>query len=266
MDSEIERLTSNKKVFNEFVYTPLDEAIVELVKRSKDKSIKSIDNPMAHMKAELKAIIFRHIATPNYEIRRFIGLVDGTSVLKPVVLEYLDDKFTNINEWKHSLGKLSFYKGRDSKGGFKTESKSIIDFNKSNGKSISSLKTLWGQSLVDFHHEKFKAVYPKHNKNTFDMSDWLNKNGHSAKNYYISFLKIFIKHGILFEDFLLNGQELEFTKKIILPALLKIRKETGLKPLIVSLESAEIDNNKFWLSHPFEDKIEVMKKLKSKKV
>lgn len=265
MDLEIKKLTKDKKAFNEFVYTPLDEAITELVRRTKDDSISTINNPISHIKAELKAIIFRHVATPNYEIRRFISLVDGTTVLKPVILEYLDDKFTNLNEWKYSLGKLTFYKGRDSKGGFKTESKSIIDFNKSNGKSISSLNTLWGESLVDFHHDKFKEVYPKFHKNTFDMSDWLNKNGHSAKNYYISFLKIFIKHGILFEDFLLNGQELEFTKKIILPALIKIRKETGLKPLIVSLESAEIDNNKFWLSHPFEDKEVVMKKLKGKK-
>jgi len=262
MESSVIKILSERGTFNEFVYTPLDEAIKELQRRANDESVPNSKNPIKHFNGELRAAIFRHIATPNYEIRRFLSLIDGTEILKPIILEYLDDKFTNLNEWKYSLGKMSFYKGRDSKGNLRLDSKSIIDFNTSNGKPLSSIQTLWGQSLVDFHHEKFARAFPHLNNSSFDISKWLKENGSSAKSYYVDFFKIFIKHGILFENFLLDGPELEFTKKVILPAILKVIEETGFKPLIVSLEPTEVEGDHFWLCHPFEDKEFVINKMR----
>ena len=48
------------------------------------------------------AVLFRQIATPNYETKRFIALAKENN-LCPVIFEYHNDKFTSNNEFKHSL-------------------------------------------------------------------------------------------------------------------------------------------------------------------
>jgi hypothetical protein len=258
----VQELLSDPIKFREFVYTPLESAIKELRNRTQSSDITTHESLRTHFNGELRAVLFRHIATPNYEIRRFLSLMDGLEGLRPLILEYTEDKFTNANEWKHSLGKIPFFKGFDSKDNMKFEAVSVIDFNQSNGKPISEVKTLWGQSLVSFHHELFARIYPNLDENIKDLSEWIHKNGQSAKNYYKQFLKIFIRQGVLFDSFLTEGEEQEFTKNIILPCLIEIEEETGYKPLIVSLEPTETEKSKFWLCHPYEDKSFVVQKIK----
>lgn len=261
-EKRVSELISDKEKFREFVYTPLDKALEELHRRRLERStIHDLQIPTPLLDSP-KAVLFRHIATPNYEIRRFVSIVDGIDGLDPLILEYTKDKFTNSNEWKYSLGKIPFFKGRDSKGGLKFENISVIDFNESNGKSISSLHTRWGQPLVDLHHELFFRIFPGLKSNIFDLSDWLKENGESARHYYKPFLKIFLRNGILFENFLLEEPELTFNRNIILPNLIEIAEETGLKPLIVSLEPTETEGSRFWLCHPHEDKPFVVAKIR----
>jgi hypothetical protein len=262
--------------FDACVYLPLADAITELKRR---ETLPDIDTYLATllpfgvpavMREKKSVAIFRHIATPNYEIRRFVALADLIRVsmhaetgieLHPLILEFLDDKFTNRNEWKYSLGRLYLYKGTDKKNAPIFESIYAVDFNTSNSKPIATLKTLWGQSLVDFHHELFASVFPSMRDSVFDLSGWLRKNGDDAKTYYKFFLSLFLKHGVLLENFLLDGTEGSFTKDIILPTLFEIERECGFKPLIVALESTEIEHSRFWLSHPCEETKQMLKKI-----
>jgi hypothetical protein len=260
-EKQIFDLTCDKEKFKELIYTPIDEALQELKKRSEGHAMKNLQLPEPLVDAP-KAVLFRHTATPNYEVRRFVNIVDGIGSLEPLILEYCKDTFRNENEWKYSLGKIPFFKGWDSKGGITLENLSVIDFNASNGKRIHSLETLWGQSLVDLHHELFSRVFPKLVNNVFDLSDWLSENGQFAKSYYKPFLKIFIKNGILFENFLLEEPELTFNRNVVLPSFVELMNETGLKPLIVPLEPTETEGSQFWLCHPYEDKAFVTTKLK----
>lgn len=257
----VEELMSKRQSFNDFIYLPLFDALAELERRQTDLSLStyvekylSKDIPDI-MKEKKSAVLFRHIATPNYEIRRFMNIADTVDDygIQPLILEYLDDKFTNRNQWKYFLGRLSFYKGHDKNKTAMFECKVIMDFNTHNMQPISSVKTLAGNSLVDFHHDLFLRHFP-HMKNVgmFDMSEWLREHGGGAKAYYKTFLSLFLKHGILFENFLIDGNESVFTKEIILPALFEIHKETRVKPLIVALEPTDIESDQFWLSHPYE--------------
>jgi hypothetical protein len=220
-----------------------------------------IDNVPEIMRGRKSMVLFRHIATPNYEIRRFLIAADALEVLHPIIFEYTADKFNNRNDWKYSLGRISLHRGTNKKGEQMFECKNVIDFNLSNNKPIRSINTHWNQSLVDFHHEIFTKGYPHLKNNIFDLSDWLHKFGCSAKDYYKSFLTLFLKDGILFENFLLEGKELAFTKEIILPALIEIEKETGFKPLIVALEPTEIEGDQFWLAHPYHEKAFIERKI-----
>jgi hypothetical protein len=271
--AKVDALMSDRKKFDQFVYTPLEEALVELKQRQDNKDLdayieENLLGEIPEMMREKRGItLFRHIATPNHEIRRFIGIADlvqqsfetSGMKLRPLILEYLDDMFTNRNEWKYSLGRIYLYKGLDKKTEPIFESFYIIDFNDSNSKPISSLKTTWGQHLVDFHHELFQKVYPHLQHNVFDLSSWVKGNGKNAKAYYKSFLSLFLKHGVLLENFLIETTEGSFTRRVILPALLEIEEECGFKPLIVALEPTEAEHQRFWLSHPHEETHGVLK-------
>ena len=257
--NRIDELVTNHEAFNKFVYFNLTDAVKEHEKRAQDTSldekIKNLlggDVPEIFLDTGKKIVVFRHIATPNYEIRRFISIADAVQDFDPVILEYTHDKFTNRNEWKYSLGKINFFKGVNKLNEQLFESRVVVDFNTSNGSPIKDIKTLWDQSLVDFHHDFFFDIYPNLKNNVSDISEWIIKNGTQAKEYYKFFFLIFIKHGILLENFLLTGKELEFTKEVILPALFEIERDLGLRPLIVALEPTDIEDSKFWLAHPHE--------------
>jgi hypothetical protein len=195
------------------------------------------------------AILHRPLITDNYEVLHFLNATSAFN-LNPIFLEYSTDKFVTRNEWKHALGHMGFYFGKGRKGGAKIEYFNSINFTQSDGKKLSEVNTLWGQKLSDFHHEMFLKRFPKLKLNIFDGLDWYTDKGGTPQTYYEPFFRLFICHGILFDNFLLNGEELFFTKKIILPALIKIRQETGIKPLIVALEPTENESDIFWMCHP----------------
>jgi hypothetical protein len=271
IEKQIEFLCSNHGEFNKFIYTPVEEAIKELDSRLNntklDKYTEKVlagNNIPEIMKNRKSMVLFRHVATLNYEVRRFIIAADALDELYPIIFEYTADKFNNRNDWKFSLGKISLSNGVNKKKEQMFECKNIIDTNGSNNKQICSINTHWNQPLVDFHHEIFTKGFPHLKDNIYDLSNWLHKFGPTAKEYYKPFFTLFLKHGILFENFLLNGDELEFTKKVILPIILEIIKETGVKPLIVALEPTDIEGDKFWLSHPSHEKEFIEGKMKVK--
>lgn len=259
---DIDALIADRKKFAEFLYTSMDEALAELKKRSKDRELdkKVIEFLRGDIPKPLlegaKLVLARHLVTPNFEITRFINIANAVDI-EPLFFEYHDDKLIYKNPWKYHLGKLKFFQGAGKGGGMKTESREIINFDTWHGKKISTVKTLWGQSLVDFHHQVFLKRHPGLEKSLFDGSSWYDANGVEPKEFYKRFLALFIKNGILFENFLLDYKEIDFTRKIILPAFFDVMLEFNLKPLIVALEPTEIEGNDFWLFHPWSNETHV---------
>lgn len=258
-DSErkfISELLSDKKKFDSYVYTPLQTVLNELKQRDNDEKINSylstvpkIEIPNLDSKRKFMAL-FRNLVTPNYEMHRFMTCADVLSELQPVVFEFTDDKYADINELKFALGKLSFYKGLDKNGNPIIENKTIIEMDKANGKMISEAKTKWGESLSDFHRNFLFARFPHMKGNCHDISCWLQGNGKDAQGYYKTFLSHFLRDGVLFETFLFNKNELPFHEKIVLPSIISIERITGKKPLIVALEPTTIEGDRFWTSYP----------------
>ncbi len=273
---DIDHLISNREAFNKFVYTPLDEAVRELDERSKDKKLKEyvkktlpIGVPNIIEDGKKYAFLARVVATPNHESHRFLSVIDVLDHFIPVFWEYIDDKFTpNMNEIKYHLARMTFYLGRGKKGGEKITNLRVVDFNVHGGKKISDVKTIWGQSLSDFHHEFFKKHYAHHHKLNnpifFDGSAWQAECDNDIKIYYKYIFTLFLTHGIIFENFLLNNKgELVFIKEVFLPIFLSILKDTGKKPLIVALEPTDIEGDKFWMYYPHEYKKFVEYKMSS---
>lgn len=251
----IDELVNNREKFDNYVYfSTMEEAMAELERRRNDKDLQTkvaeyfkdvgIPEPFKH---EPRLTLFRQVATPNIEVSRFLIIADGVE-MKPLFLEYYDDKFTSNNEWKLYLGKLAFYEGVGKKGGNKIGYKTIIDFNKFNGKLIRDVETLWGENLVNFHKSLFSVNYTHIDDNIFfDGSAWFAKCGGNAGDYYKYFLALMIEKGILLENFMLSDSEHFFTKQIFLPAFNFIYTNFGIKPIIVALNPTQLEAEEFWL-------------------
>jgi hypothetical protein len=251
----IETLVNNREKFDDFVYFgSMEEAMAELERRRNDKELqKKVEEYLQDVgipepfKNEPRLVLFRQVATPNIEVSRFLIIADGVG-MKPLFLEYFDDKFTSNNEWKLYLGKLAFYEGVGKKGGAKINYKTIIDFNKFNGKRICEVTTLWGDKLSDFHRSLFNINYNHiESENFFEASDWFKSCGGSAEKYYKKLLALFILNNILIENFMLDEDEFIFTKNTFLPAFKFVTDFFGLKPIIVTLAPTKIESEEFWL-------------------
>jgi hypothetical protein len=265
LNVDIDHLLSSRKDFDDFVYTPIEEAVIELKRRWEDSSIPFPDFVPEAMKNNPRALLYVCLITPNYQIRRYVELSKKFG-LDPLIFEQKKDKFTSNNEWKHSLGKLRLFLGKDKHNKSRIEFLSAVDFNHANGKSVSSVETISGQSLVDFHHDLFFKEFPQlTEKNIFDASDWLIEHGNNPKGYYCSFLSLLIKNGIQFENFMINEKESFFTREIFLPAFIHVYEETGLKPLIVALEPTDTEDDEYWISYPHEEKSFIAEKLHGRK-
>lgn len=264
-------IMSDHDIFNKVIYTPLSEALKLLEERRNNKELVSkIDlllkdsMPDFFKKNEPFGILFRHISTPNNETRHFVSILKDT-FLRPVICEYHDDLFTpDSNEYKHSLGKIRVHK-ISNKSIIEHEKISILDFNKEKGKKIKNVETNLGVSLVNFHRDLFNLHLPNSNTLFYDLSDWCKTNGKTPYEYYKVFFIFFITHGILFENFLFCKEELDFSRKIILPALEYVTNITGEKPLIVPITPIDIEElDGYWLYYPHSTK-EFIKNYNNKK-
>lgn len=253
---DYDKIMSDRNIFNQIVYTPLSEALRLLDERRKDSVLmtkieKLLEGNIPEILKNNKCgIMARQIATPNYENRMFVSTSHENN-LHPVFLEYFGDKFTSNNKYKHSLGQLHI----SNKNNLKCLEKiTIVDFNKYNGKKLKDVKTLWGESLVDFHKKLFD-LYNIKDFSFLNELEWYDKNKEKEKpfDFYVNFFLLIVCYGILFENFLVlkdeKNAEGEFTKKVILPALERVINLTGVKPLIVPLDSFDLEEDIFWFYH-----------------
>ncbi|MFA6177880.1 MAG: hypothetical protein WC694_03255 [Candidatus Paceibacterota bacterium] len=251
-------IMNDRNIFNQVVYTPLSEALRLLEERRKDPELvakveKLLKGDIPEVLKNKKcAVLFRQIATPNHETKRFIALAKENN-LHPVIFEYHNDKFTSNNQFKHSLGQLNIQKKCSKNGNYNVEKITIVDFAKYDGKKLKEVITLWEEPLVNFHKKLFELHgYDVKSIDFFEASDWLKGNGGKAIDYYTNFFLVFSCLGILFENFLMSkDSEGDFTKKVVLPSMENVINLTGVKSLIVPIEPIEIETDKHCISyHP----------------
>lgn len=251
-----ETIMNDRNLFNQVVYTPMSDALRLLADRRNDPELVAKIRSLLHdsipdvlEKNTNCAVHFRQVATPNQENKYFVSLSLDHG-LQPVFFEFIEDKFTSNNEYKHSLGQLRVHNGINKNGDYKRELVTIVDFNKYNGKKLKEVVTLWEEPLMDFHKRLFNIYGEQKDGMIFyDASEWFKENGGSALGYYENFFLLFICNGILFENFLTLGTEGEFSKKIVLPAIEKVYNLTGLKPLIVPIPPMDIEEDEHWISY-----------------
>ena len=237
------------------IYTPLSVAKEEIWKRWNDKELKKkvekFLNGTApnYLKKSPHSFLVRQITSPDVEFFHFLDLSEMLK-LDPLFVEYREDKFTSCNDDKYYRCNMYFYEGEGRSHKNIIKSKKIIDFDKYDGKKIKDVETLWQSSILDFHHNLIREIYPSAFNSIVDVSDWVKKNGKTASNYYLHFLAWFICHGVLFENFPINKKGIDFTRKLVLENMKKLEKEFGVKPLILPIAPIEDQGDVYWWSYP----------------
>lgn len=250
------KIMSDKELFYNTVYTPFSVALKTFEERQKNNALLKKMNKLleSNIPEPLKklgtyGVQSRQLATPNHDTRWFLDLIKGHG-LKPIFLEYYEDKLTSNNNYKYSLGMLRIHEKINKKGEDIEEKINVVNFCKDDGKKIKDISTILGKPLVNFHHGLFNALnLDKADFCFYDASDWFKKNGPAAKDYYTNFLLLFVCHGIFFENFLLSGDEGVFTRTIFLPAFERAWNLSGEKPLIVPIPPMDSQDDPHWFSY-----------------
>jgi hypothetical protein len=234
------------------MYVTLEEARDEVWKRWNNKELRQkvleyvgeLPEGFGH---EPKAALVRHIATMNFEFLRFSNLAKETG-LRPYCSEFIGDKFCSKNQEKLLLAKVTFYHGKGKQNGNKTVRHNLIDFYTEDGKNFQEVSTVWGESLVSFHHRLVSSKLKDVELN--DITAWFQAMGSKPEYFYNRLLAIFVCHGIMFENFVADGEEGAFTQNIVWPAIERVKEHFGLKPLIVPLVPIESELDPYWCWYP----------------
>ncbi len=234
------------------MYTTLEEAKEEVWKRWHDAGLRRrVEEYVRELpygfEQEPRAVLWRWLATPNYESFIFSQLAHEASI-KPIYFEFIMDKFCSKNPDKFYLGKLAFFKGKGRNNGNKVSCCHAIDFCTEDGKAFQDVNTLGGSNFVSLHHRMLSHLSP--DLDFIDISSYCKTKGGVPKEYYQSMLALFICHGILFENFLDEGDEGRFTRNIVQPAIRTVTEHFGLKPLIVRLLPKESEADPYWCWYP----------------
>jgi hypothetical protein len=229
------------------VYTPFEDARVEITKRWKNNELKTaveqyVSGIPACLSSEPRAVLFRNVASPTIEFELFLEQAKKIN-LKPLALEYTNDKFSTHNNEKLHLLKISTIIGHSKNSTPITTHQEIAQITANDTKRFSEITTYSGESLVDFHHKLMSA----YGTDVFDMSEWIQNNGEIAKEYYKKFFALSLCHMVLFETFTGTRSEYEFAEKIVLPAYKYVKEKFGTAPLIV--QNLSTPNNPYWLCH-----------------
>lgn len=242
------------------IYTSIENAKDEIWLRWNDNALRKevesfLGEVPAVLKNEPKAVLFRHLMTPNYECLHFFDLARGLK-LKPLGWEYLEDIFLTINKDKAYLGKMGFMNQPINGNGVRYTR--VIRLNENEKRKFTDIKTIWGEKFVDFHHRILTQRIT--GLQLFDASQWYASKGGKAKEYYQYFIALFLCHGILFENFVMDGREEEFTCLVVNPSIEKVEKRFGIKPLVIKLTLMNGMNERYYPENMADDVLKCLSK------
>jgi len=233
------------------LYTSLEEAAGELHARRGSVGQGADSVLESHLARQPYAVLFRQVATPNFELERFACQARAGG-LSPLVLEFHRDKFVTRNSIKYALGRMGFYGGTGRNGGARVRFLSVVDLPATDGVALHHATTAWGQGLIEFHHELLRERPALHGLELYDGSNWFLGHGRAARHYYTEFLSLFVRHAVLFESFLTSPPEQQFTDEVVLPAFEATCAQHGRRPLICRLDPPHSEGHGFWLQYPDE--------------
>lgn len=240
------------------IYTPVDDARRLLEERRCDRFPPPSSALEERLQARPYAVLYRQVATPNFEMFRFLEIARRLE-LQPLVVEHFVDKFVTWNPAKLAMARMAFHAGTGRRGGSRLTKLVVADQTAYDGKRLDEVRTVWGESLIDFHHVLLGLTPSMPPLERFDGSAWFSSHGGRARSYYPAFLSMFVQYGVLVESFLETGEEAKHTFQTVIPAFEEVtNRNCGRRPLIAALDPPGTGDSPYWLRYPADLRAHVM--------
>ena len=232
----------------EEIYTPLEEAHVEVRRRWEDLDLRRrVEEFLGGVPPGAgdgpRAFLCRSVQTPNREFFHFMEQALSLGVA-PYAVEYGDDRFCGMNSDKIGIVRMTFSQGTNKRGEAIIRRRFIVAGNTCLGVPFNRLATYWGENLVHFHRRLVQEYCP--GVQPEDESEWIHSRGVKPQDYYPAYLARFLCHGVLLESYLETPHEAPFTRDVALPAFESVVARFGMKPLIVPLLPPETAADPSW--------------------
>ena len=192
------------------------------------------------------AILARYVPRATGEDLVFAEIAQEAG-FNPYWASYKADKFTTRNPEKVETIRppIWWQKGQRTRTW-------VVEPDKRSG-GIGELQTIYGNSSSDYQRNLREAVFTEKGMatlldNCFDMGDWYKsqaprfgyETGNLAPFYYPATMALATMFGALYEDFdggpnASSGDLASFRNNVVYPAIDKVEKDLGLKPIIVRM-------------------------------
>lgn len=195
-----------------------------------------------------RAILFRQVATPNYELRRFLRVCRRQG-FDPVILRYHADKMSCHNLFKRSLIHPMFVKGVGKGGKPYFIKRPLLRIDAVDNHPMTEI-TLAGRSMPEFHDNLLRDALEGLDIRTIDGSDWFGSYSRGARDYYIEIFLGLTAGLFLFEDFITDFKEQRFFGEVVRPAYEEASRMLGKSPAIVPLCPNRRMVSPLWYAYP----------------
>jgi hypothetical protein len=210
-----------------------------------DGSFANLIGPVDHRP---RAILFRQVATPNYELRHFLRGCRRHG-FEPVILRYHADRMSCHNQFKRSLVHPMFVKGLGRNGSPYFVKRPLLRIDAVDNTPLREIG-LAGTDLPDFHDRLLREVLPEMTVRTVEASGWFGQYARGARDYYVDLFCGLTNGLVLFEDFISDGQEARFFADIVRPAFDEACRRLGHSPSVVPLCANRRMVSPLWYAYP----------------
>ena len=195
-----------------------------------------------------RAILFRQVATPNYEFRHFLRLCirHGYS---PVILEYHNDRMSCKNPYKRSLVAPIFVERVNRNGGPIFRRQQLTNVERIEQLRLSQV-TVAGLRLHDFHGLLLKIALPGDSFRSIEASEILGRYPNGARDYYVDVFSALTGDLMLVEDFVTDFAEARFYADVVRPAFDSACSIIGQRPLVRRLCDNRRVVSPLWYAYP----------------
>lgn len=194
------------------------------------------------------AILFRQVATPNYETRQFLRRCQRLG-LTPLLLEYTQDRFCSRNPCKHALLHPHFVEMINRRGAPVHRRHKLAEPELWEGKPLSLVQA--GQArLADLHANALSRVAGA-SPCRWDASAWFTTYPAGAEGYYVDLFSSLTGGVLLMEDFVTDDpDEARFFARVVLPAFHQATQILGHRPNVTRLCDNRRVASPLWYAYP----------------
>lgn len=195
------------------------------------------------------ALLFRQVATPNYELISFVRRARRHG-FEPVVVEHALDRFSVHNAAKRALVTLPVVVGLDCRGRAILRRQNLVEHNSADGRPLGGIVLRTGESLTGFHRRKLHEVMGRAAPRRVELGDLVASAADGAAAYYGDVFRLLGGRVALFEDFVTDAQTARFFERIVRPAYDQAVLDLGRRPQITRLMNGRRASSPLWNAYP----------------